>query len=139
MRRLGWFLVTCIAIVCGAQPATAQLPDDSRTEASSEESLSGLPTGSTVTPEMWFYMQEYRRHQSPKEAVRRKAELRSAQRQQRLESQRWFGFTNLRPPANPIPLYGTYSPMWTGSARDPYAWIGIGQSYVTYHTATRAN
>jgi hypothetical protein len=87
---------------------------------------------------MQFYMQEYQRMKSPKEAVRRKAELRTAQRQKRLEAQRWFGFTNLRPLANPVPTFGTYSPLWAGGGHDPYVWVGIGQSYVTYHTAARS-
>ena len=97
----------------------------------------GLPSSGDVTPEMWFYMQEYQRYQQPKEAVRRKAEIRAAQRQNRLEAQRWFGFSNLRPVANPIPYYSSYSPAWVGNSWNPFSWSGSGQPYVTYHTASR--
>jgi hypothetical protein len=87
---------------------------------------------------MWFYMQEYRRYKSPQEAVRRKAEQRAAQRQNRLAAQRWFGYSNLRPTANPIPYMGTYSPSWTGNSWNPAAWSGVGSPYVTYHVANRS-
>jgi hypothetical protein len=96
----------------------------------------GLPSSGPVTPEMWLYMQEYQRYQQPKEGVRRKAELRATQRQNRLEAQRWFGFSNLRPVANPVPYYASYSPAWVGSAWNPFSWYGYGQPYVTYHTSS---
>ena len=114
----------------------AQAPVQPRASANADDVM---PSDGSVTPEMWLYMQATKRHDSPKEGVRRKAQLRSAQRQQRLESQRWFGFTNLRPTVNPLPFYGSYSPMWAGSARDPYLWYGSGQPYVTYHTSVRAS
>lgn len=134
MRRFQWLSFAAVALC--ATTAIAQAPADS----------GDVPTGTTditahlsenMTPEMWLYIQETRRHNDPKEAVRRKAQLRSDQRQRRLESQRWFGFMNLRPPANPIPYYGTYSPSWMGSNRNGYAWYGVGHPYVTYHTGSR--
>ena len=98
-----------------------------------------LPSEGTVTPEMWFYQQEYQRYKSPQEAVRRKAEFRAAQRRNRLAAQRWFGFSNLRPTANPVPYYGSYSAAWVGSLWDPFAWSGQGGPLVVYHTARRSD
>ncbi len=137
MQRLTWLMLTLVALVFTTSFASAQtsLFDDEPT-ADAEPTI-GLPSTGPVTPEMWFYMQEYQRYQKPKEAVRRKAELRAAQRQRRLESQRWFGVSNLRPVANPIPYYGSYSPSWVGNGWNPYSWSGFGQPHVTYHTVTR--
>lgn len=137
MQRAQWLLGMLMAISM-ASPAWSQ--EAGVSPAADWDVTTGpeLPSSGSVTPEMWFYIQEYRRHQSPKEAVRRKAELRAAQRQQRLETQRWFGFTNLRPPASPVPYFGTYSPAWTGGSWDPYHWHGVNTPYVTYHTTTRS-
>ena len=133
-RRL---LIAALGLAASASVVSAQttLLDDN--SLSSADSTVELPRSGPVTPEMWLYMQEYQRYQQPKEAVRRKAELRSAQRQRRLEAQRWFGVSNLRPLANPIPVFGSYSPAWTGHPSEPYSWIGYGQPFVTYHTTVR--
>jgi hypothetical protein len=96
-----------------------------------------LPSSGTVTPEMWFYTQEYQRYKSPKEAVRRKAEARAAQRQNRLAAQRWFGLSNSRPVASPVPYFGVYSPSWVGNTWSPYYWSGANLPYVTYYTTYR--
>src|SRR4051794_40932465 len=61
------------------------------------------------TPEMWFYAQERQRYDDPKAAVRRNAEFDAAQRQARLAARRWFGYSNARPIADPIPMMGDYS------------------------------
>lgn len=78
----------------------------------------------TPTPEMWFYLQEQRRYDDPKAAVRRKAELRAAQRRDRIAARKWYGLSNLRPQANPTPLFGTYSPTWVANLWEPYRWVG---------------
>lgn len=138
MQRSGWLLLVAIAAISYGSPTCwAQAPDSIGDPAVDADMLSPLPSDSSVTPEMWFYLKEYQRYQSPKEAVRRKAEVRASQRQARLESQRWFGFSNLRPIANPIPYYGSYSPFWSGSPWNSFGWSGYGQPYVTYHTATQ--
>jgi hypothetical protein len=80
------------------------------------------------TPEMWFYEQERTRYEDPKAAVRRKAEFRSTQRQNRLASCKWFGIDNSRPTASPTPVTGTYSPTWISNTPDPYRWSGVGGS-----------
>ena len=139
MQRLFWLAIPMVTIALTASPANSQddlFADPPKAEAESTPTIS-LPSTGPVTPEMWLYMQEYQRYQQPKEAVRRKAQIRAAQRQNRLEAQRWFGVSNLRPMANPIPFYGSYSPAWVGNGASPYAWVGYGQPYVVYHTASR--
>ncbi len=139
MQRSRWLLLALLATVCGVSPSWSQKPtSEPQGNNLGASTLSGLPSTGDVTPEMWFYIQEYQRYKSPEEAVRRKAEMRAAQRQHRLEAQRWFGFSNLRPTANPIPYFGTYSPSWAGGSWDPYSWHGVGARYVTYPTSSRA-
>ncbi len=75
-----------------------------------------------VSPEMYLYLQELRRHDDPKQAVRRKAEARTAAREARIASMKWYGMSNSRPQANPIPFMGTYSPTWVGNSYDRYDW-----------------
>jgi hypothetical protein len=137
MQHLRPLLVAAAALVASASVASAQSSTLDEDPRSTTESAVALPSSGPVTPEMWLYMQEYQRYQQPKEAVRRKAELRAAQRQRRLEAQRWFGMSNLRPLANPLPYFGSYSPAWIGHPSDPYSWVGFGQPFVTYHTTVR--
>ncbi len=83
-----------------------------------------------VTPEMWFYDQQMRQYQDPKMMVRQKAEFHAQQRMRRLESMRWFGFSNARPVASGDPIHGDYSPHWTSnSALYPLRWSGVGVMY----------
>jgi hypothetical protein len=80
------------------------------------------------TPEMWFYEQAMRQHMDPKMAVRAQAEVRAEQRQRRLESMRWFGFSNTRPQASSDPFHGDYSPKWVANpGYYPARWNGVGQ------------
>jgi hypothetical protein len=80
-----------------------------------------------ATPEMWFYDQSMRQYKDPKMAVRAKAEFRSEQRQRRLETMRWFGFSNSRPRASSDPFHGDYSPGWVSNpGYYPSRWNGVG-------------
>jgi hypothetical protein len=92
----------------------------------SQPSLS-LPA---VTPDLWLYSQEWRRHDDPAQAVRRKAEARTAQRMERLAAMRWYGFSNIRPQASVTPFMSIYSPAWMGNGYDRYDWTS------TYYTPT---
>lgn len=83
-----------------------------------------------ATPEMWFYEQYMRQYQDPKMAVRANAEYRAIQRQHRLASMQWFGFSNSRPQATGDPQNTDYSPKWTSNnATYPYRWSGVGQTW----------
>ncbi len=80
------------------------------------------------TPEMWFYDQAMRQYKDPKTAVRAKADFRDEQRQRRLESMKWFGFSNSRPRASSDPFHNDYAPGWVACpGYYPARWNGIQQ------------
>jgi hypothetical protein len=53
--------------------------------------------------------ESYGGYESPREALRHKAEFRAMQRLQRVEYMKWLGYSPLRPPASPTPFMGSYS------------------------------
>lgn len=122
-------------LILAAVPAFAQSPRASQRpapqlnapksgEREKDVSLNGLSM-SEMTPEMWLYMQEMRRHDDPKAAVRRKAEFRTAERQRRMAARAWFGYSNARPTVNPDPWMAGYSAHWSANnAMRPDQWIG---------------
>ena len=79
---------------------------------------------SQMTPEMYLYLHEQKRLDDPKQAVRRKAELKTAQRNQRLAAQKWFGVSNARPMASAQPFMDLYSPRWIGNGYNAMDWVG---------------
>ena len=81
-----------------------------------------------ATPEMWFYDQAMRQYKDPEMAVRAKANLRAQARQRRLESMKWFGFSNSRPRASSDPFNNDYSPGWVSNPGFyPSRWNGVSQ------------
>jgi hypothetical protein len=123
MKRLAIALVLPLLLTVGT--AQAQRPKDGGS--------SGLhsvvsPGELKATPEMWFYDQTMRQYKDPKMAVRAKAEYRSGQRQMRMESMRWFGFSNARPHASADPFHSDYAPGWVSNpGYYPMRWNGVGQ------------
>jgi hypothetical protein len=83
---------------------------------------------SQMTPEMYLYLHELKRYDDPKQAVRRKAELKTAQRNQRLAAQKWFGVSNARPMASAQPFMDLYSPRWIGNGYNGFNWAGVSES-----------
>lgn len=127
----GWLF--CIAPVAAQPPRTAQraVPAPTKRKTTETEKSPGASSlsMSEMSPEMWLYMQERERHDDPKEAVRRKAEYRTAQRQRRIAAREWFGYSNARPAANSDPWMAGYSPHWSAnSPQRPDQWIGNGRS-----------
>jgi hypothetical protein len=123
MRRL----VTALALplLLTASIAYAQKPAAAGLSADSTVSPGELKT----TPEMWFYEQAMRQYKDPKVAVRAKAEYRAEQRQRRIESMKWFGFSNSRPRAIGDPYSSDYAPGWVSNpGYYPARWSGIGQT-----------
>lgn len=123
---IAWMVISC-TIAAAQQPVTMEAT--AATTPFSTPSLSAPP----VTPELWVYSQELRRHDDPGQAVRRKAELAASQRQARLAAMKWYGFSNSRPVANPTPFTGQYSPAWVGTGWDRYDWVGGGGPSVTLY------
>jgi hypothetical protein len=121
MRVLGItlsLLLLLAARTCAAQDAKSDLRRDTAPVAPRDASLGTV----TPTPEMWFYEQERSRQDDPKLAVRRRAELRGQQRQDRLASMQWFGMSNSRPTASPTPWFGGWSPYWGSNTYDVLRW-----------------
>jgi hypothetical protein len=127
MKRLTWAAAVVLlasSAAMGQEPGRAELPRVAAPNAEQHPSMANL------TPEMWLYMQELQRHDDPEMAVRRKAELRAAQRNHRMAARKWFGLSNARPSASPVPVMGTYSPYWAGNDSDPYRWNGVGPAVI---------
>ena len=120
-----FFAALPLAAVTFSLPCAAQdLTFESRRESAGRaqpipENSAGLLS---PTPEMWFYDQERIRHDDPKLAVRRRAELRGQQRQERLASQKWYGISNSRPTVSPTPWFAGYSDHWGSNSYDPLRW-----------------
>jgi hypothetical protein len=90
----------------------------------------------TQTEQMWFYLQELRRYDDPQVMIRRKAEKKARQRRQRLAAMKWYGYSPSRPMANPVPIMGYHSPMWSGNGGDPYLWVGNAYVQTTVRVET---
>jgi hypothetical protein len=122
MKRLAIALV--LPVLFGVSTAEAQRPKAGGTGIESVVSPGELK----ATPEMWFYEQNLRQYKDPKMAVRAKAEFRADQRQRRIESMKWFGFSNSRPRASADPFHSDYSPGWVSNpGYYPSRWGGVGQ------------
>jgi len=94
------------------------------TPSSTSSSSSDAPNMSTMTPEMWFYIQEWRRHDDPAQAVRRKAEFRAEQRRQRLAVRKWYGYSKIRPRATATPWTSSPRPRWRSHYYHANQWRG---------------
>jgi hypothetical protein len=120
------------SVAMAQQPTTTKItrPPVAKQTAPPATTHFSAPTLSAppVTPELWVYSQEQRRHDDPAFAVRRKAEFKADQRQARLAAQKWYGLSNSRPEASPIPFMGQYSPSWVGNGWNRYDWFDVGPS-----------
>jgi hypothetical protein len=108
-----------LALLFGSTALAQQTP--SKNIKTDEVSPSDISP--TLTPEIWLYMQELRRYDDPKQAVRRKAEFRAQQRLNRLAAMRWYGVSNQRPLVFSSPWTSDYSPVWPGYGWNRYFWI----------------
>jgi len=69
----------------------------------------------------WYYGPTTKQPE-PKALGRQRALHRAQQRQNRMETMRWYGFSASRPTATGIPFTSMYSPQWTRPGGRPYAW-----------------
>lgn len=131
MLRLLWIplsvLILAAAWPCLAQDGTVDLRrDEQQAPVVPTPNMSGL----SPTPEMWFYEQERARYDSPKMAVRRKAEQRGQQRSDRLAALKWYGIDNSRPTVSGTPWFGSYGAYWGSNTFDPMRWRQATVPYV---------
>lgn len=138
MKRLS--IACCLVALLLAGPAIAQDDNEMTEPGGAEVKLEVKDVSdhsppelapSQVSPEIYLYLQELRRHNDPKQAVRRRAEIRAAARTSRIAAMKWYGMSNSRPQVNPIPFMGTYSPTWVGNGYDRYDWLDAGWPSVT--------
>lgn len=66
-----------------------------------------------------------RRTEEARAALQRKAEFKADQRNRRIATMKWFGYSNVRPNASAMPFMGTYSPTWVGNGGLPSYWSGV--------------
>jgi hypothetical protein len=122
MKRL--LIALALPLLLTAGTARADRPMSAGLGIDSAVSMSEL----RVTPEMWFYDQAMRQYKDPKMAVRANAEYRFAERQRRIASMKWFGFSNSRPQVCSDPFHNDYSPHWVANpGYHPSRWSGVGQ------------
>ncbi len=112
-----------------AEPAAvtpAPEPTQLRSQPAPVETQAPVPQISpeAMTPELYLYLQDQKRHDDPSQAVRRKAEFKASQRMNRMATMKWFGMSNARPQAAAVPMMGVYSPAWIGNGYDRYDWVG---------------
>ena len=124
-----------LTVLIWSLSAAGTLAQSAADKGRDENSLAGVPT---LTPEMWFYQQQMRRYEDPQVAIRRKAEFRAEQRQQRLASMRWYGLSNMRPHVHPMPWFSTYSPTWVGGGWNPNHWTPNRRSVIYVDRAETA-
>ncbi len=117
MTRLWMAAVALAALAPLAEAKNPRLLGD---EQSGQMSLGEL----TPTPSMWLYQQQLAEYKDPQAAVRRRAEYIAWQREQRIAARKWYGYSNIRPRANPTPFTGQYSPAWVGTINEPFMWPG---------------
>ncbi len=118
MKRLLPLLVPCLALAAALMCSPAQAQD-----SAGDDNATSAATP-TMTPEMWYYMQEMQRYDDPAQVVRRNAEFSASQRRARLAAMKWFGVSNSRPQAWVTPFTASYSPMSAGNGWGPYWWAG---------------
>jgi len=131
MKLLPCYGVTLLLVLCGiasAQQPTAIIPAPlPPSEHYSNPNLSAPP----VTPELWVYSQEMRRHDDPAQAVRRKAEVKADQRANRIAATKWYGLSNSRPHAWGAPMLGYHWIGWPFSTSVPYYATGVSSPATT--------
>jgi hypothetical protein len=121
------FAAACTSSLRGQDPVPTLSPSD---VPAMQGTIPGISPGQ-MTPEMYLYLHEQRRYDDPKQAVRRKAEIKTAQRMQRMAAQKWFGVSNARPSASAQPFMDMYSPRWIGNGYNAFDWAGVNGNGVT--------
>lgn len=73
--------------------------------------------------EAWSYEQSYSSKPDPTAIIQQKAQIRAAQRMDRMAAMQWYGMSNARPTASATPFTTMYSPAWQMPGGRPFAWF----------------
>ncbi|MCA9173887.1 MAG: hypothetical protein KDB14_05310 [Planctomycetales bacterium] len=96
--------------------------------AQAQEPFGGQPSPSDLqveqNPQYYMMLKMMERYDDPHQAVRRKAEQKAAERRGRLASQKWYGYSPLRPTTNVVPWMSSYGQHWIGNGYNPDHWVG---------------
>ena len=137
MRRMLFAFVltaTCMA----ASSALAQGPSNRLNGKTDPTPHSSVDMKNVqATPEMWFYEQQMKRYNDPKEMVRQNAAMAAAQRKQRLAALKWYGYSNSRPTVNPTPFGASYAPTWNNATIRPWSWAATTKQIYTIQRTER--
>jgi hypothetical protein len=129
MRYITW--IACWALLCAAAPALAQQHTAQELKSATTTEFQDLSPTTAMSAETWVYLQEYRKQEDPQTLIFRRALQKAENRRRRLESLAWYGYSNLRPTVNPVPMTsGSYSAYWGANTWDPFRWSAAGASYV---------
>lgn len=112
-----------LIVLAFASRSLAQEPQPAAVAPAPTTAIEGVTPSDN--PELWVYLNEQRRYDDPKMILIRRAQQRTAERQFRLASQKWYGFSPLRPMATPIPQMGEAAPHWVGNGYHPYHWVHV--------------
>jgi hypothetical protein len=130
MKRL--FLAVAITLLLSSGLAVAQ-DRILESDLQYQPSPSDIQVQPGVSPQMWLYLEEMKRQDDPRLAVRRKAEYRADQRMKRIATRQWFGVSAARPQASVTPFTGgDYSQFWGGNSSNSYRWIGVGNVWTIW-------
>lgn len=120
MKRLS-LLTLSVVMLAGSltccHSASAQATADRDVETPTE-------TSTNPTDKEWYYGPT-ENPEKPKEAKtlgRLRAEQRAQQRQNRLETLRWYGISTARPLSSGMPFTSAYNPSWTRPTGPRYVW-----------------
>lgn len=117
-------LLSMLLLGLAASVAHGQNPFDAAPPATGGQPAAQASPSDLANPEsaeMYMMMKMWEKYDDPKEAVRRKAEQKAANRRARLASQRWYGHSQSRPLVNPA--FGfSYANRWIGTGINPYQW-----------------
>ncbi len=131
-----WLPLASLAVLFLMVPAPvqAQSPNPSTAKGTINIATSEL----SPTPEMWFYEQQLRQYNDPKQMARQRAEFKSAERQRRITMMAWYGASNSRPRAGTDPVHGDIMPGWTsGHYLYPLQWSPFGPSAIVLRSSNR--
>ncbi len=134
MRLLVACSIVFLSVAAHGVSAQEDVGDDSPGAASSNGSgrqVIPMFEAPSMSSELWLYVQEQTRLEDPKYLVHRKAALKAEQRDQRLASSKWYGYSNSRPVASGMPFMGTYSPTWVGNGWNSFHWVGSTRPSIT--------